>query len=274
MNENIKNDDNISLGSPIGTSYFKDYKSVFNLYNKLSNCGTGYYRLVNKKTGETVSLPVYCDNRVCTNPNCKKHRLYQYMRKHEAQIIQINYDMRKPKAWVFTTERKPFPIDRDYCRKKFKQLNVLLRKDKHQKYGSKSKYSIHMEIKLYAPSNRYPYETWYLHFHVTSALIENLRLVRKLWGYQIFYEKGINSEDLSYYVSKYASKVPFFPSRNAFMEYAGTVYKLKMHSFGGVKSPNNKEPDWILFDGKFYGKGKPTFREMMEFFDNYDIGGG
>jgi len=260
-----------TLGPPVGTSTL-NYKFLQHLYSKLSNCGRGFYTLINQETGEKAELPIYCDNKSCTNPDCQKHRLYKYMKKHIKQISELNADMRKPKAWVFSTERKPYPIDREYCRNKMKQLNNLLDIKKHKKYGSKSKFSIHMEIKLYPKDKKYPYPTWYLHFHVVSALIEDLRLVRQLWGgYFISYEKAINPIDLGFYVSKYASKTPYFPDLNSFYEYAQAVYKTKMHSFGGCENKELKETDWFLYEMKGCSNSKvsPSFFEIEQYFEKY-----
>ena len=264
---------NNSLGPPIGTCY-SSYSEVKNLFNKISNCGHSHYSLVNKATGETCNLPIYCDNRICPNPECEKHRLYKYMKKHESQINEINKSMIKPKAWVFTTPRKPYPIDREFCRNRYKLLMNLLNKKEHPSYGSLSKYSIHMEIKPKPPNNRYPYETWYLHFHVVSSSIDNLRLIRKLWGYQIKYEYAISPKNLAYYVSKYATKKPSFPSKESLFQYALTVYKLKMHGFS-CKGNNSKiKNDWVLYDIKDMNKINIPFYEMQQYFDNYKFQGG
>ena len=131
----------------LGIGVFETYSGFASLFNKHSNCGNTILEFQNIKTGEKLELPAYCDNRVCKKPECQKHRLVKYMRKHYHQISDINRDIRKPKAWVFSTPRKKYPIDRKYCQYKLKQLYSLLSKDKHRKYGSISKFSIHMEIK-------------------------------------------------------------------------------------------------------------------------------
>jgi hypothetical protein len=171
------------LSSPIGTfdfDIFDTYPVLSRIFNKLSNCG--FTRLVfqNVETGEKIEIPAYCDNRCCNNSGCQKHRLQKYMREHRHQINDINQDMRKPKAWIFTTARKPYPIDRTYCQSRLKKLFNLLSKDKHPKFGSNSKFSVHMEIKP-------DVESWFLHFHVVSGGITNLRLVRKLWAFVEFF---------------------------------------------------------------------------------------
>ena len=125
------------------------------------------------------------------------------------QIFDIQKDMRKPKAWIFTIPRKKYPIDRKYCMNKLKFLFYLLSKDKHSSFGSSSLFSIHMEIK---PS----VDSWFLHFHVVSGGITNLRFIRKKWKYMIRYQMAISPKRLSRYVSKYASKTPVFPNKRSF----------------------------------------------------------
>ena len=121
--------------------------------------------------------------------------------------------MKKPKGWVFSNVKLSYPVDRELAQAELRRLYRLLDKSKHRKYGSNSLFSIHMEIKLRS-------DTWYLHFHVVSGGISNLRFVRQQWGHQIMYENAISPIDLGYHVSKYASKVPAFPNKIAFLEYA------------------------------------------------------
>ena len=212
------------------------YPVLGEIYNKLESCGKGSLILVNKKSNEYIDLSVFCDNRVCDNPGCKEHRLYKYMREHGYQITELSKNMRVPRAWVFSVKRLRYPIDKSYCRFMMKRLYYLLDRDKHEHYGSVSHFSIHMEIKPgYKPGEE---GTYFLHFHVVSAGIKNLKLVRSLWGFQIRYERAIKPLNLGFYVSKYASKTPFFPSVESFCEYAQAVYKTQMHRFGFLKSAN------------------------------------
>lgn len=228
-----------ALSSPYRNFTFSNYPILHNLHAKLSTCGSNFVTLLNTKTNETISIPLYCDNRVCLNPDCQTHRLYKYMKAHSSQISMLNKDMHKPKAWVFTDVKKPFPIDRCYVQKRLRLLHNLLSLNLHKKYGSTSMFSIHMEIKLNSDS-------WYLHFHVVSGGVTNLRFVHKLWGRVIRYETAISPMDLAFYVSKYASKVPSFPSKLAFLEYAFVVYKLQMHIFSCVVSPDCIVSDWVI----------------------------
>jgi hypothetical protein len=183
------------------------------------------------------------------------------MRAHSEQIKTLNGNMRAPKGWVFSDVKLPYPIDRFYCQERLKELNYLLNRTKHSKFGSNSFYSLHMEIKLNSDS-------WYLHFHVVSGGITNLHMVRALWGKQIKYEAAINPVDLGYYVSKYASKVPKFPTKEAYLEYHGATHKLQMHRFS-MKSPGPiRESDWVIIERKSHS-ATMTCRELEMWFDKY-----
>lgn len=258
-----------ALRTPFRNFTFYDYPLLNKLHKKLSNCGHDFITLLNKDTLEEIELPLYCDNRVCLNPNCQKHRLYKFMREHKAQIRELNRDMRKPKGWVFTTPLQPYPIDRFYCREKLKELYFLLDKSKHPKYGSNSKFSIHMEIKLHEDS-------WYLHFHGASGGITDLRLIRKIWGAQIKYEDAIEPLALGYYISKYASKVPTIPNKRAYLEYATTTYKLQMHRFGCKVPPILRDSPWVILKHNSFNAVN-TFYELDlwldEYLNDYGFGG-
>jgi len=248
------------LSSPFRNFTFSNYKMFDNLYKKLSNCGQDFITLMNKTTLEEIEIPLYCDNRVCLNPKCQEHRLYKFMRAHTRQIDELNHDMRAPKGWVFTDSKRPYPIDRFYCQERAKELNFLLNRSKHKKYGSNSYYSTHMELKLHNDS-------WYLHFHVVSGGITNLRMVRALWGKQIRYEDAIHPIDLSYYVSKYASKMPNFPNTRAYVEYHGATYKLQMHRFS-MSAPTIRESDWVIIKQSSHGETM-TFMELESWLNQY-----
>lgn len=259
---------NSPLRSPFRNFTFDNYPALRNLSAKLSNCGVDSATLISKVTGEVKSVTLYCDNRMCLNPLCQSHRLYKYRSEHHFQIDALNKNMRKPKAWVFTTSRLPYPIDRGYCQKRLLKLVDLLDKKRHRKFGSNSLFSAHMEIKLNADS-------WYLHFHVVSGGISNLRFVRQRWGYQIKYEDAINPGDLSYYVSKYASKVPYFPNRMAYLEYGSAVHKLQMHRFSATAPPDLRESEWVIIDRKSRSTS-PAFFELTgwlgKYLDDYGFG--
>ena len=113
---------------------------------------------------------------------------------------------------------------------------------------STSAYSIHMEIKLY-PRNHEKYGKAYLHFHVVTGGIFNLKLVRKMWKRQIKYEQALCYENLSQYISKYASKTPIMETKSDLELYHLLVYKTQMHRFSvrrGDLTPLNKTSDFIL----------------------------
>lgn len=252
---------NRPLSSPFSNFTFENYPNLQNLMGKLSNCGSNYVTLLNVNSGEVISIPLYCNNRVCLNPECQKHRLYLYMREHNLQITALNSNMRKPKGWVFSNLKRPFPIDRKLCQSELKRLYLLLNKSKHSRYGSNSLFSVHMEIKLNSDS-------WYLHFHVVSGGITDLRFVRKMWGYQIKYESAISPIDLGYYVSKYASKVPSFPNKMAYLEYGQSVYKLQMHRFSARIPSVLRESEWIIIERKSTST-KPLFIELQNWLNTY-----
>jgi len=185
---------------------------------KKGNCGKFTKEYVHVKTNEVVEFPVYCDNRSCCI--CVEHKKYKYSKEHKKQIYSLDKSMRKPKAYIFTGWRLPLKdLTRVFCASKLLLLFGLLKR------FSESEFSVHMEIKLLEDGSAY------LHFHVVSAFIKNLRLVSKLWGRVIRYEKAIKTEDLSNYVSKYASKVPMYYSNFQENYYTLLVYKLQMHRF-------------------------------------------
>lgn len=256
------------LSSPFRNFTFETYPILQNLHEKLSNCGHDFVTLLNDQTLEQIEIPLFCDNRVCLNPDCKKHRLYKFQRAHSEQIKDLNESMRKPKGWIFSNPRRAYPVDKSYCQERLRKLYKVLDKSQHFKYGSNSKYSVHMEIK---PSEN----SWYLHFHVASGGITNLQFVRRLWGYQVLYEEAISPVDLGYYISKYASKVPNFPDKNAFLEYALTTYKLQMHRFNSEAIPLLRESHWtIIAEG--YHSETSTFFELELWLNKYlnEHGGG
>jgi hypothetical protein len=187
------------------------------------------------------------------------------MRKHETQIKNLNENMRKPKAWVFTGPRKQYPIDVKYIKERTKLLRNILNKNKHKNYGSTSEFSFHTEIKI--AQSKYP-NTWYLHYHVISGGMTDLRLMRHLWGSQILYEDAIAPKNLAFYVSKYASKVPTPDNLDHFLQYAQAVYKLKMHEFSTRGAPPPISP-WILLENKLNNSTTMTNYELQQFFVEY-----
>ena len=266
-------------------SIFRNYPALYDIHQRIVNCGRGTILFRNKKTNDTLEIPTYCDNRICNNPECKTHRLYKYMRQHNRQIKILNDNMKAPKAWVFSTPILEYPIKRNYLEEQMHKLLYLLNRDKHLHYGSVSHCSIHMEIKPHPPNYRdtsgklHKNETWYLHFHVASGGIKNLKLIRQIWKSQIKYEKAINKRDLAYYVSKYSSKVPYFPSALAMCEYLQGVYKLQMHRYLLLESANNNtsvnlpkitpSEDWELVLMIFPAPVPISDSEVVKFYSGY-----
>ena len=107
-----------------------------------------------------------------------------------------------------------------------------------------------------------------MHLHVLSGGILNLRLVINRWKYIIKYQTAISPIYLARYVSKYASKTPYFPNKIAFFEYATAVYKLQMHRFQTKIKAISEGTEWVLLGIK-KGSGCNTFMEMVSFFDEY-----
>jgi hypothetical protein len=239
----------------IGTFF---YPILEKLSKKLRNCGLNTVEIQKIETGEVTKLPVYCDNRVCNNPGCQDHRAYKFLREHKTQINAIEFSIkkghRKPRAYVFTDGRYPYPISREYCQNRLKECYKLLLK------RSKTHFSIHMEIKLHE-------NEWYLHFHVVSGFIE-LKGINEKWGAVVRYEVAKNFRNVSGYVGKYASKTPKFPSECAFMEYANTTYKLHMHRFSVKKSKKPKNRDNILLNMDSFN-GKNTYGRNLRYLQDY-----
>lgn len=236
---------NSSLCSPNGNFNISDIQKLENLYKKLSNCGNTFVEYANKYTSELKQVPQYCNNRVCTNPDCKEHRGYLYFKNHRGQIDYLKENIRSPKAWIFTGWSIPIEkINRKFLQNKLKKLNSILSN------FSTSSYSIHMEIKLY-PLEHKNYGKAYIHFHVVSGGINNLKLARRIWNRQVSYEKALCYDNLSKYISKYASKTPNMESSSDLELYHLLVYKLQMHRFSvkrGDCSPLTVESSFINMD--------------------------
>lgn len=225
------------LSSPLTGTFTFQYEKII---EKVDNCGSvfdEYYA----PSGLRRILPIHCDNRICENDECKQHRLYKYMHTHYGQIAILNEDMRSPKAWVFTGWVVSIAsFDRHFAQSKLLQLFKLL---SNSKFGSLSHFSVHMELKVY-PEHHKNYGFVYLHFHVVSGGLKDLRMCRRLWGRQIKYEQAINPNELGFYVSKYASKTPKFPDEEHRFHYARIVYKLQMHRFSVGQSDLTKS-GWV-----------------------------
>ncbi len=58
------------------------------MYDKLDGCGTRTVELFGIEKQEFVEANVYCHNRSCESEDCKKHRLYLYLRqKLKSEIV-------------------------------------------------------------------------------------------------------------------------------------------------------------------------------------------
>ncbi len=241
----------------------KNNVKLASVWSRIDECGESREEFVDSD-GNIIDVPTYCNNRACTNEKCMDHRLYLYMREHIGQIKGLNKGIREPKAWIFTDCKVRIDkLSREYIRKRVLLLYKILDIKKHRKYGSVSPYSVHMELKLYKMrcedcktcNNCFKrkdyhceigdscpqFEMVFLHFHVVSGGVKDLRLVRLLWGKVIREEDAINRESLGYYVSKYANKTPNFPSSVHADFYILLVYKTRMHLFNVVSLPYCRE---------------------------------
>jgi hypothetical protein len=258
---------NPSLSSPLGTFDFPsglqlDYSLANRLYKSLSKCGSIYVLFLDTKTNTFKTIPLYCDNRCCLNPKCKSHREYKFKKEHDFQIRAMHQLIRKPKGWIFTYARLPYPINRKLAQFLTNKLYFLLNSSKHPKYGSKTPFSVHLEFKLYP-------NYYYLHFHACSGFISNLRLIRRFWGKQIKYEPARQIHNLEAYLSKYASKTPNFPSLNTFFYYATAVYKLQMHRFSSPNLISKSQSKLLLIEFQNSSQEFPFFIECCHFLSAY-----
>lgn len=233
INKLICCQENEELLGPPSYGNFKDSNKelIDNLYEKIDNCGIEEVEFVNKYSSEVFSVISYCDNRSCDNDDCKNHRLYKYLKEHKGQIQALSNSIENPLGWVFTGWKVPvYDLSKDFVREKFRLLNKLL------KQHSRTPYSVHMEIKVYRKFDKLgnqneDFGNCYVHFHVVSGGIKDLKEVRNLWGRQIRYEVAIRPKNLGYYVSKYASKTPKFDEEWVRQYYHYLVYKSQMHKY-------------------------------------------
>lgn len=217
------------LSSPYRNFILSDHQNrLEKFHEKVQDCGQGTKEYIDRQTNNFIDFPIYCDNRACVNPGCKDHRLYKYKKEHDGQIDVLQHSMNHPKGWVFSGYVIPYEdFDRKMVQDQAKKLYRLLSDVKH---GSVTEFSAHMELKPY-PLEHKNYGCVYLHFHVTSGGMKDLRFVRRMWGRQIKYEQAIRPDDLAYYVSKYASKTPHFATCVDQDVYHVMTYKLQMHRF-------------------------------------------
>lgn len=268
-------DDYNTLSSLLGTSpstpvpdgdYELFYDELKTVFEKIYNCGSGWSCCVNVETGEERRFTNCCDNRICLNPVCKKHRGDKFRSDHDYQVRCIEKNVRKAKAFVFTTPKWYFPFAvadfKRFAKERMVLLRDLLNIKKHPKYGSKTFGSIHMEI---AKDEK----GWYLHFHVVCGFIENLELVRLLWNAQIRYEAAKSVKDVSGYVGRYASKTPLLYGFNDALAYLYVVYKLKMHDFIVECSPDGRRSMWVLLSRSGGARRSFTYGEMLHFLEDY-----
>ena len=172
--------------------------------------------------------------------------------------------MEKPKAWVFTGWR----IDvlgtspnkfKSFAREKFPHLYHIL---KEVKFGSVSEFSIHMELKFNTD------DSVHLHFHVVMGGINcRIKTMRSLWGRVVKYERAIEPEFVSEYVSKYSSKTPDFQDSDFIKDwYFLVTYKIQMHRFSISKNKAILNPDVIpLTSSAYYNYGVLIFEAKCAF---------
>jgi hypothetical protein len=220
-----------ALSPPSSNFCFSDIEKLDNFHVKSRNCGRYNQTFVSSSNSELIEFPIYCNNRSCNNEGCKEHRGYLFNRNHMGQISHVDDNIRKPKGWVFTGWVFPVPSNsfevdniRRFLQEKLIYLYRLLT------VFSLTAFSVHMEIKPY-PQGHKNEGKMYVHFHVVSGYINKLRVVRQRWKRQILAEDAKAIENLNRYVSKYASKTPYFDSEYTQEMYHLLVYKLHMHRF-------------------------------------------
>lgn len=218
------------------------------LYNNINNCGLEDVELVSPD-GDIYVFKSYCNNRVCDHPDCKKHRMYLYMKEHKTQIDALNRNMLHPRAWVFTGWKLEFwKLEREFLRNKLKLLYAICKK-----YCS-SEFSIHLEVKIY-PTAHKDFGMCYVHFHVVAGGfripiknkdgLKHRLTLEDLWKRKIRYQDAIKPVELGFYISKYACKSPYFEFDGDRERYHLLVYKLQMSRFS-VRKGFVVRSGWIL----------------------------
>lgn len=218
-------------------------EKIVDVFGKIENCGNELIEITGLVNSQIIIKEIvkYCNNRVCNKEPCMVHREYLYKRNHGEQIKMLDKSIDAPKAWVFTGWVFPYPIDRDFCREKLRELFALLN---NRKIGSVTEFSIHMEVKLRE-------KDWYLHFHVVSGGLGDFHFVRYLWGRVVSYEYAIKKDRLASYVSKYTSKTPLFKDDVERIEYLRFIYKTQTSRFSCGKSGYVKS-GWYLIEALEY----------------------
>jgi len=238
------------ISSPYSNFTFEQQKKLDNFHKKVAGCGSETYNLVGFQDGhiKQVELPVFCNNRSCDNPGCKKHRKYLYKRNHQPQFDFLKESIKRPKAYVFSGWNIPLyewsiSKTRWFCRAKLRRLYQVL------KELSVTEFSVHMEIKFY-PKGHKKYGIGWLHFHVVSGFIDVAK-ARSLWKRVVKYETAIKFEYLEGYISKYASKTPALATDYDRDIYHLIVYKTQMHRYSIALSECEREErvqQWYLED--------------------------
>ena len=188
---------------------------------KIEKCGTEFAEFIRKDTSEIVEFLVYCDNRICQNEGCQDHREYKFKKQHREQEKALKFSMKSPKHWIFTTERRLRLEEIDVYRVR----SVLSKLFKLLKDQSLTEFSVHLEYKFHSDNSVF------IHFHVVCGGLKDYRYCVKRWGAHIRYQNKIDVEQLGYYVSKYASKVPKLYSEYQREKYLDIAYKEVMHRF-------------------------------------------
>jgi hypothetical protein len=227
--KNNSEQQNGAFSSPLGTFTILELENLYKINQKKGKCGVEKHEFYDCEGKLLVEFPIYCDNRSCII--CKDHKQYQFRKNHQKQVNALKKSIINPKAWVYTGYRinlREYSVKelRKFCQKKLRYLYSLLVR------FSASEFSVHMEIKLNSD------DTAYIHFHGVSGYIRKLRLVQKLWSRVIRNECAKSLDNVSFYVSKYASKVPVY--YNGFQEnyYTLLVYKMHMNRFSPKVNEN------------------------------------
>lgn len=216
-------------------------EKITEIFERIELCGNELIEIVSPTGNEIKEIIKHCDNRICNKPGCMEHRAYSYKRHHGEQINILNKSIIQPKAWIFTGWVFPYPIDRDFCRQKLRELFNLLN---NHKIGSITEFSIHMEVKLRE-------KDWYLHFHVVSGGLGDMVFIRYLWGRVISYQYAIKKDNLASYVSKYASKTPLFKDDVERIYYLQYIYKTQTSRFSCGRAGYSPS-GWYLYDSLEY----------------------
>jgi hypothetical protein len=208
---------------------------------RIDDCCSEDVYLVHHNGSEFLSVPKCCDNRICENPDCKRHRGYQHVKDHFAQMEYAKKYIDAPKSFIFTGWRLKANATPEYIRKfsqkKLTKLFWVLKSiNEHLvNYGRKpSPFCVFMEFKIYQDGSVY------LHFHVITGTIGDFHHAQALWGRFIKYEYPIVSDEkVIAYVRKYTGKTPviYVPNQkpielhanqNLRLKYLEIVYKLQM----------------------------------------------